>query len=354
MSLPVPTVGVDPGPDYANNINAALALLDGHDHSSGKGTQITPAGMSINSDLTMGNNSLTNIKALALTAQSSVTTAAAIYVSGVDLYFNDGSGNQIRMTQGGSISGATGSISGLTSPASASYVSASSKFVFQSAVNTAADLDGRSLLLRNATASSKALTLSPPNAMAADYSIVMPALPASQKILTLDASGNMAASYTVDGTSIAISSNVIGIAALGVNTAQLAASAVTTAKVADGAITQVKQGARPWGVSAGINLSVGQNVQATGTGPTVTTTGRPVLVFFSGIVYGWGAVYLLRDGNIFYTADGTSFGTQSFSSNIAVDSGASAGSHTYSVRVGAVNDPSAGMEAHGFLTAIEL
>ena len=42
MNLPVPVVGQDPGPDWANNINSSLGILDQHDHTPGKGIQIVP------------------------------------------------------------------------------------------------------------------------------------------------------------------------------------------------------------------------------------------------------------------------------------------------------------------------
>ena len=41
MLLPVPVVGTDPGPDWANNLNACLAAIDSHDHSTDKGAPIT-------------------------------------------------------------------------------------------------------------------------------------------------------------------------------------------------------------------------------------------------------------------------------------------------------------------------
>ena len=41
MGIPVPTVGVDPGPDWANNLNSGLGIIDSHDHSTGKGAPIT-------------------------------------------------------------------------------------------------------------------------------------------------------------------------------------------------------------------------------------------------------------------------------------------------------------------------
>ena len=41
MGMPVPVPGVDPGPDWAQNIVASLGIADAHDHSTGKGAPIT-------------------------------------------------------------------------------------------------------------------------------------------------------------------------------------------------------------------------------------------------------------------------------------------------------------------------
>src|SRR6185437_5151905 len=103
MNLVIPTVGVDPGPDWASNINSSLTILDGHDHSSGKGVQITPSGINISSDLTMVQNNLTNVRSIRLFPQTSPlalpTDVGALYESGVDLYYNDANGNQIQITK---------------------------------------------------------------------------------------------------------------------------------------------------------------------------------------------------------------------------------------------------------------
>ena len=56
MGLPVPVVGTDPGPDWANNINACLSVIDQHNHTSGQGVPIPSAGLNINSDLPFNNN----------------------------------------------------------------------------------------------------------------------------------------------------------------------------------------------------------------------------------------------------------------------------------------------------------
>lgn len=213
MNMPVPVPGTDPGPQWGIDLNTCLAILDSHDHSSGKGVQITPAGLNINTDLSIGGNNLTAIRSVRLSSQGGPISGASdlgcLYESGNDLYYNDGAGNQIRMTQSGGISGTTGSISGLSSPATASWVSASSSFVWQSNVNTAANLDARNLILRNSTASSHGCTLQPPASMGADFALTLPTIPASTKIMTIDNTGTMAGTLTYDGTTIVNTSGVL-------------------------------------------------------------------------------------------------------------------------------------------------
>lgn len=198
MSLPVPGVGIENGPQYAIDLNNCLAILDQHNHAAGSGVQITPNGLNINSDLTIGSNNLTNIRSSRYQSQTSPLALASdlqsVYVSGKDLYYNDSTGAQIRITQNGAVAGTPGSIANLASPASAAYVSGSSTFVFQSAAVTPANLDGASITLRNLSASSFGLTLAPPNSMGSNTTITLPSLPASPALLSIDTSGNISAS----------------------------------------------------------------------------------------------------------------------------------------------------------------
>lgn len=190
MNLTLPTVSQTTGPTYATEINTDLNAIDTHDHSSGKGVPVTPSGISITTSLPFNGNNLTTVGGVVFQAGSILSTADALSVNGVDLYYTDGNGNQIRVTQSGGLAGTPGSITNLTAPATASYVAASSKFVWQSAINTAADLDARSILLRNASASSNALTLNPPAGMASNFSLTLPNIPATESFTSVDTSGN--------------------------------------------------------------------------------------------------------------------------------------------------------------------
>ena len=244
MNLIVPTVGSEPGPTYADDVNASLNLIDGHDHSSGSGVPINPAGIDINTSLPFGNNPATALSAAAFTAQSAQTITKAIYVKGVDLYYRDGNNNEIQLTSGGSIVGTAGSITGLPSgTAGVSY--SAGIYTFAAATNTPANIQMGSALLGNNSALSKYLTLSPPAAMAANFTLTLPSVPASQSFVTIDASGNFGTPITyvggITGTNIAAGTIAGSNLIAGTITAtQLASDAVTTAKILDGAVTAAK------------------------------------------------------------------------------------------------------------------
>lgn len=214
MSLILPGVGQTIGPTWATDLNNSLTIIDQHNHTAGYGVPVPSSGLNINADLTMANNNLIGIKSLRMTPQSILAGGSdldCLFVNGVDLYYNDGVGNHVRITQSGGVAGSPGSIANLTSPASATYVAGTQTFVWQSDANTPANMDNASVILRNLSANSFGLTLSPPAAMGANYSLTLPTLPSSQKIMTLDNSGNISAPYTVDNVTINIVGNVIQV-----------------------------------------------------------------------------------------------------------------------------------------------
>jgi hypothetical protein len=197
MSLIVPVVGQELGPQYATDINTSLSLIDSHNHTPGLGVPVPTAGLSINADLPLGNNRSLLAKSYTMTPQASPLTGitpdiGALYVSGVDLYYNDINGNQIRITQSGGVAGSSGSITGLTPPATASYSSVGSEFIWQSNVNTAAGMDNGPITIRQEIANANGITIQSPNSLASNYSLVLPgALPASQATVEVDTSGNL-------------------------------------------------------------------------------------------------------------------------------------------------------------------
>lgn len=224
MSLPVPVVGSEPGPQYAAAVNNCLSIIDSHDHSSGSGVQITPDGLNINANLTFQNNPALSLGYANLSILTvDPTTLVSLYAKGDDLYFIDGAGNPVRITQSGAVAGTPGSIANLVAPASASYVAVSSTFVWQSNANIAANLDAGSLLMRNLSPNSTyALTLQPPAGLSSNYAITLPALPGTTGIMRLSNTGAMSGTLQPDASTIEISGDTLRVPTGGITATQIA------------------------------------------------------------------------------------------------------------------------------------
>lgn len=269
MNLPISTIGVDTGLAWETNLNGALGAIDSHDHSSGQGVPVTPDGINISSEFKINGNSLTGVQAIAFTTQVSLATLSAIYSKGVDLYFNDANGNAIQITKSGSVNATSSGISDGT--ATASF--AAGVLVVNAAALTPANIQGASLLLGNNSPSTHFVTLSPPAALASDYTLTLPLKPASTKIMTLDSAGNMGAALDVTGSSLQslqIASNQIGIIAQGVQQSALALRTVTTNGSDPGAGGVSTSG----NFSANVAFTSFDQIAAT----TLTTLGRPVVI----------------------------------------------------------------------------
>ncbi len=244
MNLPVPVVGNEAGPQYAIDINACMAAIDSHDHTSGQGVQITPSAININADLSFNSMNAIGLRSARFVSQGSPINGTSdlncISVSGVDLYYRDGNGNIVRITQSGGVAGSPGSIANLVSPASASYVAINETFVWQSDANVAANMDFRSAILRNAGAGSFGLTLQAPT-LAGDVTQTLPQVPAATNFMTMASTGVM-------GTTIPI--------AQGITTSMIADQNVTTAKIADANVTLAKMAANSVNTSQIVDAAV--------------------------------------------------------------------------------------------------
>lgn len=283
MGLTIPITGVELGPEWANELNNSLSILDGHNHSPGNGVLITPLAMSIDSDLSINQNNLTSVRSVRLQAQpgplATPGDVGCLYEAGVDLYYNDGSGNQVRLTQNGAITGTPGSITNLIPPATASYVPLSGKFVWQSAVNTPANLDAASIILRNFTVNSFGLTLAPPLGLTSNYQVTLPPLPTQTKVMTLNTSGAMN-SVTYDQVGQSMTS--VGANAIGTSMTLTGANAIGLSMTSPGADAiagdMTVTGANAIGItmnSTGAN-AIGQDMTATGANAVANSRTRTV------------------------------------------------------------------------------
>lgn len=265
MNLIIPGVGSEAGPTYAFDVNASLTIIDQHTHTNGSGVPITTAAININAALTFANNFATNVAGVTLYAQGSAPANNTVYESGNDLYFVDGLGNNVRITQSGGVAGSPGSISNLTSPASAAYVAGNQTFVWQSGSSIAANMDFGAAIMRNLSPNSTyALTLQPPAALASNYSITLPVLPGASSFMVMSTAGvisstallgalttaNLSASANIAGTQLAAAANILG--------SQLSASAAIAG-------TQLSASANILGsqLSASANIAGSQLLTAT-------------------------------------------------------------------------------------------
>lgn len=107
MNLDLPVVSVTLGPEWAIELNAALTAIDGHDHSSGFGVTVKPAGLDIDSDLDFQSSRAFNLYSSKYIDQSATLTgasnASSVYSKSGDLWWTNGSGVAVQLTSGSSI-----------------------------------------------------------------------------------------------------------------------------------------------------------------------------------------------------------------------------------------------------------
>lgn len=232
MNLVVPVPTEQSGPNWSFDLNASLTILDGHDHTPGSGVQVPTAGILINGDLSWnGAYNAVDLRSSRYTVNGSAlalpSDLSCAYSSGTDgdLYWNDLNGNQIRITSGGAVAGATGTITGLPSgTASASFVSASGTFLFQQATSTAANIDVASVAIRYPgsypTPTGNYIQLQAPSSLSSGYALTLPVLPGQTNVMTLTNTGTIA-SITYDAVGVAMTS-------VGANSILSVATAVTS------------------------------------------------------------------------------------------------------------------------------
>lgn len=112
MALDLPSVLVTPDPTWATKLNTCLTQIDAHTHEEGAGLgkKVPTAGLNINADLSCGSYNLTALKSTRYTSQAATLSGPSdlnctYFVSG-NLYANDGSGNAIQITAGGTLNSA--------------------------------------------------------------------------------------------------------------------------------------------------------------------------------------------------------------------------------------------------------
>ena len=114
MSLTQSDVGSTPGPTWASNVESNWTAVDDHNHASGSGVQITPAGININADVEFNENQPKELKGVVLSNTTASSDNSAVYQSGGDLYWRNAGGVAVQGTSGGTVKTTGGSIDGMS------------------------------------------------------------------------------------------------------------------------------------------------------------------------------------------------------------------------------------------------
>jgi hypothetical protein len=266
MSLSLSTPLVTTGPAWANNVESNWPLLDVHDHSSGKGVKITPAGMNVNVDLTFNDNSASDLLSSKYTSQPAslgVLFQNAVYAVNGDLYFNNGTGTPVQVTSGTSVNvSGIGGITGMGSTTAAvTYNDLTKVFSFTQNAGITASLAAGPITIFENVLAAQGVTLQSPAALAGSYSLTLPTvLPGSTLPVSISATGSITTGQIITAqiadsqvtlakladdsvsTSKIVDGNVTTakLANLGITTAKIADSSVTTVKLADNSVTAAK------------------------------------------------------------------------------------------------------------------
>jgi hypothetical protein len=248
MNLVLPVVGPlgTQGPDWANEINASLTLIDEHDHSTSNGKKITPSGLNINQTLSLNNNQLSEIASLALQNLSSAPTASSlIYELGNELFFNDGTGTPVQITSGGAINvsgvGGIGGDYSTTPGVAVNYSDISKGYSFLQAPGVTAFIDSGPISIYRNLASSPFAKIQQQNTQAGNLTWSLPdnypasTLPIkSSNLGVLEIGQIVAADIATDAVETA------KIKDLNVTTGKLADLSITTGKLVDKNVTGAK------------------------------------------------------------------------------------------------------------------
>lgn len=285
MGIVLPTRGAPGSGLWADALDAALTLTDGHTHLPGSGVRITSAAININADLTFAGFAATHIGRLTF---DSVTALAAnnksFFVSSADneLYWRSNAGTNVKLTSGAALNVAafTGGIGGDYTAVSAAvtFDDAGDRYTFKqnAATGWARLACGDVRLFETGTSESVFVGLAAPAALAASFTVTMPlAAPAATTIVQMDSSGNLSVPLSPPGSTSMLQMSSAGVLSASNTVANAAtfSTSISTPTIAGtpnftGAVTM----ASTLGVTglitatAGATAAANQHVTVSGTG----------------------------------------------------------------------------------------
>lgn len=283
MGLTEPGIGFTTSTAWASFLNNNFGILDQHDHSSGNGVQITPAGININTPFPFNGEDLTELNSAIFNgAVVGTPSPLSIYTNGTDFFFKDVNGNPIQLTSGGGPNAGTGNISGLPSTpiggAGIAWVNASSTFQFLLDAGTVgANIDNGTVIIRYPgsypSPTGNFVGLRAPAALSSGYNITFPlSPPASTQPVSMDSSGNLSAQPIITSQ----------IANDAITNPLMAADSVDMVNILDGAVTPDKLSAPNFVLSTScgtFSTTSGSGVVVTNLAVSLTTSGlRPIML----------------------------------------------------------------------------
>ena len=285
MNIVPPTPEVTQGPEWAEDINTILTTtIAEHNHQSPNGgVALTQDALAIDGDLSLNGNQLTNANAIGLqTLTGSASGSNRLYNDSGDLYYKDGNGTSVRITQNGSLSAASfGGISGLSGTSGTATFAGLSTFEWKKDVGEYASMENADITIysKNDTNPAGGVVLSAPDSMAANTTLILPnQLPAGagQSFLVLSGSGLITGSVSLNQ---------------GIVDSMIASGTIATNKfAAANFVTSSEQDA-----FSVIATSTYSDVPL--LSGTITTTGRPLHIVLGSPVESEGTFLVLVDGS---------------------------------------------------------
>lgn len=218
MNLALPVEGGS-NDVWAVLLDAIFALIDAHDHTTGKGVKVPSNALSIIGDIPMATHAFTGLSVVAFTEIAAAAAAGyeGLFVNSADhnLYFRNQAGTNVQVTSGNTINvSIVGGIGGDYASVNAllSYVDANLDYLLQQEGSPrpwAGLRTGDIKLYQKAVGIANFVALISPAALAASYTMTMPAaLPGSTVLMQLTAAGVLTPSNTLPiNTSITVSGN---------------------------------------------------------------------------------------------------------------------------------------------------
>lgn len=203
MNLITPTLGGDSG-SWDDKINAMMALIDAHDHTSGKGVAVPVSGMSFNADINLTTFGATLSKVTFNTIAAPVSGSKNLFVNSADneLYWRSNAGTNVKLTSGATINTSlVGGIVGDYSSVSALFAFSDADKVYTAKTQTstwARLATGPVRIYEYNTTESVYVEHAVAAALASSYTVTWPAaVPAADAYLQISAAGVLAFSEPV-------------------------------------------------------------------------------------------------------------------------------------------------------------